>query len=39
VKYVQHLQGLPMYEPRRPMMRVTEDQKRAIQAALKPLLA
>ena len=39
VKYAQHLQGVSMYEPRRPMMRVTEDQKRAIKAALKPLQA
>lgn len=39
VKYAQHLQGVSLYEPRRPMMRVTEDQKRAIKAALKPLQA
>lgn len=39
VKYVQHLQGLTMYEPRRPMMRVSDDQKRVIKAALQPLLA
>jgi 4-hydroxy-tetrahydrodipicolinate synthase len=39
VKYVQHLQGLSMYEPRRPMMRVSDDQKRVIKAALQPLLA
>lgn len=38
VKYIQHLQGVPMYQPRAPMMRVTEAQKTAIQAALKPLL-
>lgn len=38
VKYVQHLQGLAMYEPRPPMMPVTEDQKRAIKTALKALL-
>jgi len=38
VKYVQHLQGVSMYEARRPMMRVSEEQKRGIQAALKPLL-
>lgn len=37
-KYIQHLQGVPMYQPRAPMMRVTEPQKLAIQAALKPLL-
>lgn len=39
VKYAQHLQGVSLYEPRRPMMRVTDDQKRAIKAALKPLQA
>ncbi|MFL6695424.1 MAG: dihydrodipicolinate synthase family protein [Ramlibacter sp.] len=39
VKYVQHLQGLTMYEPRRPMMRVSDDQKRVIKAALQPVLA
>lgn len=38
VKYVQHLQGLPMYEPRRPMMRVSDEQKRVIKAALQPLM-
>jgi len=37
-KYIQHLQGVPMYQPRAPMMRVSEVQKVAIQAALKPLL-
>jgi 4-hydroxy-tetrahydrodipicolinate synthase len=39
VKYIQHLQGIPMYQPRAPMMRVSEEQKTAIQAALKPLLS
>jgi 4-hydroxy-tetrahydrodipicolinate synthase len=39
VKYIQHLQGVPMFQPRAPMMRVTEEQKVAIQAALKPLLS
>jgi hypothetical protein len=28
-----------MFEPRAPMMRVTDAQKRAIETALKPLLA
>jgi 4-hydroxy-tetrahydrodipicolinate synthase len=39
VKYVQHLQGLSMYEPRRPMMRVSDEQKRVIKAAMQPLMA
>jgi 4-hydroxy-tetrahydrodipicolinate synthase len=39
IKYVQHLQGIPMFEPRAPMMRVTDAQKQAIETALKPLLA
>jgi 4-hydroxy-tetrahydrodipicolinate synthase len=39
IKYVQHLQGVPMFEPRAPMMRVSDAQKKAIQVALKPLLA
>ena len=38
VKYIQHLQGLPMFEPRAPMMRVTDAQKNAIKKVLKPLL-
>lgn len=38
VKYIQHLQGLRMFEPRAPMMRVTETQKVAIRQALQPLL-
>jgi 4-hydroxy-tetrahydrodipicolinate synthase len=39
IKYVQHLQGIPMFEPRAPMMRVSDAQKKAIEVALKPLLA
>lgn len=39
VKYIQHLQGLRLFEPRAPMMRVTDAQKAAIETALKPLLA
>ena len=38
VKFIQHLQGLRMFEPRAPMMPVTEQQKVAIKAALQPLL-
>jgi 4-hydroxy-tetrahydrodipicolinate synthase len=38
IKYIQHLQGTPMYEPRAPMMRVTETQKKAIKAAMQPLM-
>jgi 4-hydroxy-tetrahydrodipicolinate synthase len=38
IKYIQHLQGAPMYEPRAPMMRVTETQKKAIKAAMQPLM-
>lgn len=38
VKYIQHLQGLRLFEPRAPMMRVTDAQKAGIEAALKPLL-
>jgi 4-hydroxy-tetrahydrodipicolinate synthase len=38
VKYVQHLQGVSMFEPRAPMMRVSEAQKDAIRKTLKPLL-
>jgi 4-hydroxy-tetrahydrodipicolinate synthase len=38
VKYVQHLQGVTMFESRRPMMAVTDEQKRVIKAALHPLL-
>lgn len=39
VKYVQHLQGVSMFEPRAPMKRVTEAQKEAIRSALQPLRA
>jgi len=39
IKYIQHLQGTRMFEPRAPMMRVTEQQKVTIKAALQPLLA
>ncbi len=39
IKYIQHLQGTPMYEPRAPMMRVTEAQKKAIKAAMQPLMS
>lgn len=38
VKYIQHRQGLPMFHPRAPMERVTEDQKAAIDAVLDPVL-
>lgn len=38
VKYIQHRQGLPMFHPRAPMERVTDDQKAAIDAALAPTL-
>ncbi|MFL6663056.1 MAG: dihydrodipicolinate synthase family protein [Rhizobacter sp.] len=38
VKYIQHVQGLRMFEPRAPMMRVTDEQKVAIRQALQPLL-
>lgn len=39
IKYIQHLQGTPMFEPRAPMMRVTDQQKAAIKAAMQPLMA
>jgi 4-hydroxy-tetrahydrodipicolinate synthase len=39
IKYIQHLQGTRMFEPRAPMMRVTEQQKLAIKAAMQPLMA
>ena len=39
IKYIQHLQGTRMFEPRAPMMRVTEQQKVAIKAAMQPLMA
>ncbi|MGA9867513.1 MAG: dihydrodipicolinate synthase family protein [Acetobacteraceae bacterium] len=37
VKYAQHKQGLGMYPPRAPMMRVTASQQAAIDAALRAL--
>ncbi len=39
VKYIQHRQGLPLYHPRAPMERVTDEQKAKIDAVLDPLLA
>ena len=39
IKYIQHLQGTRMFEPRAPMMRVTDEQKVAIKAAMQPLMA
>ena len=39
IKYIQHLQGTRMFEPRAPMMRVTDQQKVAIKAAMQPLMA
>lgn len=38
VKYIQHRQGLPMFHPRAPMERVTDEQKAAIDATLAPVL-
>ena len=38
VKYVQSRQGLPMFQPRAPMERVTEEQKKKIDAVLGPVL-
>lgn len=38
-KYIQHRQGLSMHQPRAPMERVTDDQKKAIDAALSPVLS
>lgn len=38
VKYVQSRQGLPMFHPRAPMERVTDEQKKQIDAALGPIL-
>jgi 4-hydroxy-tetrahydrodipicolinate synthase len=38
VKYIQHLQGVSMFEPRAPMQRVSEDQKTGIKKTLKSLL-
>ena len=37
VKYIQHKQGLPLYQPRAPMERVTEAQRSGIDAALGAL--
>lgn len=39
VKYIQHLQGVSMFEPRAPMNRVSDAQKSSIKKALQPLLA
>lgn len=39
IKYIQHLQGVRMFEPRAPMMRVTEQQKVDIKAAMQHLMA
>lgn len=38
VKYVQSRQGLPLFHPRAPMERVTDEQKKAMDAALGPVL-
>ncbi len=38
VKYVQSRQGLPLFQPRAPMERVTEEQKKQIDVALGPVL-
>jgi 4-hydroxy-tetrahydrodipicolinate synthase len=38
VKYIQHRQGLPMFHPRAPMERVTDEQKQKIDAVLGPVL-
>lgn len=38
VKYVQARQGLPFFHPRAPMERVSEEQKRLMDAALGPVL-
>lgn len=38
IKYIQHLQGIRMFEPRAPMMRVTDQQKIDIKAAMKHLM-
>lgn len=38
VKYIQHLQGVSMFEPRAPMNRVSDAQKAGIKKALQPLL-
>ncbi|MDP2779127.1 dihydrodipicolinate synthase family protein [Devosia sp.] len=38
VKYIQHRQGMPLYHPRAPMERVTNEQKQQIDVALVPVL-
>ncbi|MFC0220828.1 4-hydroxy-tetrahydrodipicolinate synthase [Pseudochelatococcus lubricantis] len=38
VKYIQHRQGLPLYNPRAPMEAVSDEQKTAIDSALKALI-
>lgn len=38
VKYIQHRQGMPLYHPRAPMERVTNEQKQQIDVALAPVL-
>lgn len=38
VKYIQHVQGQPMFEPRAPMETVSAEQKAKIDVALKALL-
>lgn len=39
VKYIQSAQGLPLYQPRAPMERITDAQMAAIDQQLKPVLA
>jgi len=39
IKYIQHLQGVRMFEPRARRMRVTEQQKVDIKAAMQHLMA
>ena len=38
VKYIQHRQGQPLFAPRAPMEKVTDEQKKKIDAALAALL-
>lgn len=38
VKYIQHRQGLPMFHPRAPMERVTDEQKQKTDAVIGPVL-
>lgn len=38
VKYIQHRQGLPMFAPRMPMEKVSDEQKQKIDAALSALI-